>query len=370
MKFVGRRALWRTLHRWIGLTLGGLLGVIGLTGAALAFRAEILEAINPGVTRVAVRSEPRLTPSALLASLPQGLQGRSVATLTVFSDPGLAPRLILTARPQHPDENRYFYLDPYTGAVRQLAGQTVMDTVESVHRWLMLPKAAGKPVTGLLALLAIAMALTGLVVRAPRWAAPAKAWRGMYRVEWRKRGRPFWWTLHSAAGVWMLPVFLVSGLTGIYRGFDMVGSAVDRAVGASKPPRESRKPAEIGPLTGLELDAAWGVFVDQHQPWQLASLRPTRQAGHPVQITWVASQATHERQRNLMQITPGQTVPDVDERHDAQTPGERAVRWVYPLHVGTWAGVPGRLVMFAAALSMALLAATGWVLYLKRPRRA
>ena len=43
------------LHRWVGLTVGLLLAVVGLSGSALVFREEIDLALNPELLRVEVR---------------------------------------------------------------------------------------------------------------------------------------------------------------------------------------------------------------------------------------------------------------------------------------------------------------------------
>jgi uncharacterized iron-regulated membrane protein len=54
------KKLWFQLHWFVGITAGTVLMVIGLTGAALAFREQILDALNPGVRNVAVQSAPVL----------------------------------------------------------------------------------------------------------------------------------------------------------------------------------------------------------------------------------------------------------------------------------------------------------------------
>jgi sulfite reductase (NADPH) flavoprotein alpha-component len=50
--------------------------------------------------------------------------------------------------------------------------------------------------------------------------------------------------------------------------------------------------------------------------------------------------------------------------------GQRALTTLYPLHMGTYFGLPGRIAMMLAALALPGFAITGWMLYLGRRRQA
>ncbi|MFV0681077.1 PepSY-associated TM helix domain-containing protein [Ottowia sp.] len=363
------RAFSRVGHRWAGLVLGAWLAVVGVSGALLTYRVELLAWANPGVSQVALRPGPVLTPGALLARLPASLHGRPIATLTMFAQAGAAPRLILAEVPGQPAQERVFFLDPYTGQPRAQHGETVFETIEALHRWLLLPKEPGRWVVGSLALVLLLMGATGLVVRSPRRGARLSAWARMFKVDWRLRGRAFWWSLHSALGVWLLPVYLLSSVTGVYWAFDSVRVATHAAVGAAPPQRMPRQPGPVDTSTAQELERAWQALNDAGVDWTSASLRPSRAPGHPVQITWLAADAFHDRERNLMQIAPHSGMLERDVRHAAQSAGERVVRWVHPLHTGSWAGTVSRAVMLLASLALLLFVATGWWLYAQRPQQ-
>src|ERR1700758_3676026 len=55
------------LHWVLGITLGLVLAVMGVTGAAMAFEDQIMQALSPGVASVQPRRAPLLTPDQLLA---------------------------------------------------------------------------------------------------------------------------------------------------------------------------------------------------------------------------------------------------------------------------------------------------------------
>ena len=47
-----RRKLWLKVHLWLGLALGLLLSIFGITGSILVFHAEINELLNPQLLTV------------------------------------------------------------------------------------------------------------------------------------------------------------------------------------------------------------------------------------------------------------------------------------------------------------------------------
>lgn len=47
-----RRKRWLSIHLWLGLTLGFLLAIYGLTGSILVFHEEIDEWLNPELLTV------------------------------------------------------------------------------------------------------------------------------------------------------------------------------------------------------------------------------------------------------------------------------------------------------------------------------
>ena len=57
------KQVWFQLHWFIGITAGTVLVIIGLSGATLAFKDELLDLMNPGVRHVPVETRAPLTPA-------------------------------------------------------------------------------------------------------------------------------------------------------------------------------------------------------------------------------------------------------------------------------------------------------------------
>ena len=367
------RRIWFQIHWFIGITAGTVLVVIGLTGAVLSFRAEITDQLNPGLRHVAAPpGAEALTPTALLDRLQAGSAAHRVATLTVFAEPGRPARVNFAPRSgEKRGESRL--ADPYTAVLLpEPKGDDFFEFVESLHRWLLLPRDAGKTVTGTLAAGLLVLALSGLYLRWPR---VLLSWRSWLRLDFALTGRAFLWNLHAVAGTIALLAYLVSSATGVYWGFDAVRSAVDDAAGEGRAVRALRMegagaatPAAPAPAK-LNLDRVWHSFGDVTRgDWSQVTLRlPARNASQ-VEATYLSAQPEHERARNRLYLNAATGEPTRHERYADKPLAGRWVNSIYPLHMGTYWGLPGRIVMLLSSIGLTLFAITGWMLYLGRRR--
>lgn len=358
------KQVWFQLHWFIGITAGTVLVIIGLSGATLAFKDELLDVMNPGVRHVPVETRAPLTP-AQLSNIAAAEHGQRVASIAMYAQAGTAPRLFFAPK-NGQRRGVSIYVHPYTGATQPaLAGAEFFEWTESLHRWLLLPRDPGRQVAGALALCLLGLALSGLYLRWPR--RPLD-WRTWLTFDPALKGRSFLWNLHAVAGTWCLVVYVALTLTGIYWSYDVVRDNIDAWAG--KPPRMAQAPLkksggkEKEPAADISL--AWTSFQQHAAGWTLASVRLPTRAGEAVQFTWLASDAPHERARSRMSIAPADGTVTENEPYGQQGLGARLVNIIYPLHMGTYFGLPGRIIVTLASLGLPLFAITGWMLYLGR----
>ncbi|MFT3802178.1 MAG: sulfite reductase flavoprotein subunit alpha [Burkholderiaceae bacterium] len=376
------KKIWFQLHWFIGITAGTVLVVIGLTGALFSFHEEILDLLNPGIASTAfagspdrpgqsAASSPVLTPAELLAALQAAGEMRRVERMTLHAEAGRNPQVTF-APAAGERRGQTVFLNAHTG--QQLPpqkGTAFFDWIERLHRWLLLPVDIGRPVAGSLAALLLFLSFSGLYLR---W--PSKPWspRAWLLFNTRRKGRPFLWGLHSVAGTWVLLVYLVLAGTGVYWGFVSVRSVVDQWAGA--PPRNVARapgpaPAASRPVTIAPASVAppWQGFERAAGAWQLVQLQLPRAEGQNYQFSWYGPDAPHERARNQLSVRPDGGVQR-DERFADLPAGRRALAAIYPLHMGSYFGLAGRIIVTIASLAMMLFAITGWMLYLDRRRKA
>lgn len=354
-----RRLLFH-VHLYAGLTIGALLAVMGLTGAALVFGEELDRHLQPEVRRVEPRGER--VPLARVVEVVTEHQG------------GTPPRQLRI--PEQPDAALEFwmkphgalkvYVDPYSGAVlgARTPGQSLVGTLRELHVRLFADE-LGHAVVGTAGFALIALCLSGLVLWWPGRRKLAQGLTLRRPLRWRRAN----YDLHKLGGLLSLVFLLVSGLTGAALVFPAPFERTLQFVTGTAPRSAPPKP---GPATGepLPLDALL-ARADEALP----GARTTR-------VDLPASPGAPLRVRKRFPDEPhpnGMSVVHVDCHTGAVLRAENAlqaplaVRLMtlrFPLHIGSLGGLATRLLAVLTGLFPAGLFFTGLFLWLARTRAA
>lgn len=264
------------LHWALGLTAGLVLALMGLTGALMSYEEAITAFANRDRIQVsAAQDRPPLTPSALAARIEAQLPGQRVSALTLSGDPAQSA-VARFARDRAGGRPSPVYADPTEGTVLgPVRLEAFFATVRELHRWLLLPgegKGWGRTITGACAIALLVFLGSGLYLRWPG----RHRWRVWLRPNLARPGRARWWSLHAVAGTWLLPVYAVSALSGLWWSYDwyragatwlltgqaLPARAVERAPGG-KPP-DSKIPEGKIPEGTSAIDTAWAEFSATH----------------------------------------------------------------------------------------------------------
>ncbi|MFC5475280.1 PepSY domain-containing protein [Paraherbaspirillum soli] len=363
------KKIWFQLHWLLGITAGSVLMVVGVSGALLSFSDEFLDLFNPAVMHVAPRAAALLTPAELLARLQVSEPDMRVVSVRVSREADASARIML-APPPGVRRGETRFVDPYTGALlARLKGNDFFQFVERLHRWLLASSELGKVLTGSATLCLLVLALSGLYLRWPR---RPLAWRNWIKLDFGLSGRSLLWNLHAVLGTWVLLVYLLFSLTGMYFAFGWFKQAADFLAGQSAPQGAPKKLAKAAPRPSVptDLTLTWSVFLrETGGAYSSAQLRLPEQLGQPVQINYLDPDPAHEQARNRMSVQPSSGQVALHERYADKTAAGRLLASVYPLHVGTYFGWPGRIVMMLAGGGLPLFGISGWMLYLDRRRK-
>ena len=335
------KKIWFQVHWFIGITAGTLLMTIGVSGAILSFREELLDWINPGIVHVAVQQAPPLTPPQLLAQLHADWPDQRVVNITVYAEPGASARINF-APPAGERRGPLRYVDPYSGNLLAApVGDGFFEFIERFHRWLLLPFEYGKLVSGILSLCLLLLALSGLYLRWPR---RVSNWRAWFKLDVGLSGRSLLWNLHSVIGTWALLTYVVFAGTGLYWSFDWVKNGVNTLAGETRR-GEGRRPSPAKQPETPELTLAWTVFESAAGKTTQVNLRLPEKRNEAIQFNYLSVDASHERATNRMTILPQSGEIKQDERFADKSRGSRFISAIYPLHMGSYFGMPGRIIM-------------------------
>ncbi|MET0677799.1 MAG: PepSY-associated TM helix domain-containing protein [Bradyrhizobium sp.] len=379
------KAVLLQVHSIIGLVVALLLTVIALTGVTMSFEDEIQASLNAGMTHVEARSAPMLLPDELIARLQASGSGGKVAAITLSSDPTAAVR-IRFGRGEDGARPSSVFVDPYDAHVLgQPRGEEFFATVRRLHRWLLIPGDAngyGRQITGITAISVIVMLITGLVLRWPHRTTSLKMW---LKPHLGLRGRGLHRSLHSVIGTWVLPIYLVMALTGLWYSFDWYKAGavwlLSRPHVAAKDmqpkaPRTAKagtnsdsRPDSKPESKPLALDRLWStVLQTEGERAKVVLLNLPAGAGSIVRVRAFAQEGSLEGPRDEFRINAATGEIVSSDLYAEKTIGERMLMRILEIHRGSLFGWPGKLVFMLAAISMPLFAVTGLLLYLSRRR--
>jgi uncharacterized iron-regulated membrane protein len=370
---VRARRAWLAVHRWLGLALGGVVALLGLTGSTIVFDHAIDAWLNPALFTPRAPGPARSLDeivAAAHAAAPEGTWRLSVSmpgvdhdVFTVYLSPAGS------GAPRRPVE---ITVDPASGAVLgQRDGDSNLTTViYRLHSTLLLGDAfgiddLGTYVVGFAGLGLLGSIISGLYLWWPRWRQLGCA----LRVKWRGSARRVNFDLHRAVGFWSALVLLISAGSGVsltspdyVRPLIGLASPVTalspNATSAPRPIRRAITAGEAALAATRALPGATVTFVSlpagPRDVYRLALRRPSdlrRVFGN--NRVWIDQYSG--------EVVSARTIATM-------SPGDVLLEWQFPLHSGEAFGLAGRLVVFTAGLVPTLLGVTGTTIWWRKRR--
>lgn len=362
------RKWWLQCHLVLGLSVGLLFSLLGLTGSLLVFYLDIEAALEPQ-TRVYLTHQVAVDPDRVLQVLRQQYPQREgpwrIEMPLHDTDPvrvrymkpverlgaGFAP-LLLT-------------LDSSTLTVssEKYWGDGGMTWVYDLH-YRLLAGEAGRQIVGFAGLALSLSLLSGLCLWWPRWRHAAKT----LKLQWRHTPAKRVYDLHVLSGAYGALVLLVLSLSGA----------------ALVWPQEARSllfgPAEMHKVPGsvpvndrvsrISLRQAMQVSQSKFTNAQVRWLHTSGVQGEPIGIRMrQPSEPGRRFPKTWVWVHPenGDILHWDDPLHDPWQ--EQFMNWMHPLHNGEALGRTGRWLVFLAGLLLPTLFVTGVVRW-RQKRRA
>ncbi|WP_285402280.1 sulfite reductase flavoprotein subunit alpha [Luteibacter sp. ME-Dv--P-043b] len=350
------------LHWFLGITAGTVLAIMGITGATLAFQDEILLSMNPSLEQVVHRHEAGEHALPLTEIVARTGEGETGALQRLRVD---ATGVRVSMARYEGGRKHWRYFDPYTGQrLAELKGEPFFAFVENLHRRLAAGD-TGRAVTGACAVTLVFFCLSGLYMRWPRRWWSLRTW---FAVAWRRDGRSFLWSLHSVVGTWVMAVYLMIALTGLWWSYGWYRTAVTSLLGGT-PERAAGAPKQrFGTLDLARLQAGLSQAVPGLDSGYL-DLRLPGKPGQSASARVQVGEGPHDRAYDSLALDPATGAVLSQERYADMPAGRKMLASVFALHSGSFFGLPGRVVVMVSAGGMSLFFVTGWMLYLDRRRK-
>ena len=352
------RRAWVQIHLWLGLTLGVVGALLGLTGSILVYDHELDTLLNP--QRYAISGPHVALPLADYAQrTEQALGNGARPTGMRLPDREEGPVMVFARARMDAGPFQRVYLDPPTGRVLDTGtGRDFLGTLHALHESLMLREYNGREIVGVVGIAMLISSLSGIYLWWPAGGLRRKAF-GF------RRGFALHRNLHYTFGIWGAIVLAMLSFTGIFLGFSDAGRAVVAAFTTVSPSArglQGTASAErpIGP------DAAATIAIQLYPEATLTGLNfPVGPRG-VYRVALREAGDTTSRSGTAVFIDPRSRA--VVHRTDRTTRpgGDSFLLWVRILHEGGAFGGVGRFVTFLGGLLPPLLMVTGLIMWLRQ----
>lgn len=374
------RKLWLRLHRWTALSLGWVLIVSGLTGAALVVLRPLDQWLHPELFVAAgmraaevtdnVAGRPAagrgpgagVTLDALRATLAGEFGGRANFSFRPPRAPGETLQVLVRG-----DWRGTVYIDPASGAEQGRRGENegLVALLYGLHSALWLQQ-TGKAILACVAAVYVLLMITGLVLWWPR------KWPPTLRIALRKGLLRGLFDIHRTGGALLALALCVSIATGAYLAWRPIGGWITAASGGSKVlAPKLPKVAELTSLPKLPLDALAASAQAAFPDGRIDLLLYTSHLDRPLVVRMHVPDDPHPNGRSTVWLDPRTGAVLAKVRWNDLDPGTRINSIVYPLHTGELGGVPLQAAMASLGLALATLGITGlWLWWRRRAPRA
>ena len=358
------RILVRRLHLWLGLSLGLLFVVLGLTGSALVFYTGIDTALHPAIQPRQNDPAPAITSPVWDRALATGrarwhdAQGKW--TFEVTRESGAIQARYYPAPGHHADRTMVWFSGDGTHIVRaEPWGGYLMTWLYELHMQLLAGDVGGQ-VVGWSGVALLLLLISGVVAWWPRG-----SWRKA--LAFKRDAAPIrrLRDVHKLSALWSMPLLFVLVATGVLLALPSVTQML-------------LHPAPIPAPKSRDGGAGRTTIV---QAFRLA--QNALPGGRIVFIDMPTAPETPIRVRLQMPGDPHPRFPGsyvfLDQPsgrvlavHDVRRGGTGSVvaRWIRTLHDGTVGGLATRVLAVGLGFIPARLFATGLLHWLRRRRAA
>lgn len=366
--------LWLNFHLYLGLSLGLVFVLAGLTGSLLVFYVELDEVLNPELQISAAQShQPRQSLESIYTTLTEHHPQRTGAWRLEMPRHNLA---MMMARYYKAKEKEHLHfapliawINPYTAEIvsSRFWGDYAMTWLYDLHYELLLDK-NGKIIMAIIGLFLLMNLFTGLYLWWPKLAK----FKTAVSFKTNASTERFNYDLHKLSGVYgfiVLFLLLVSGI--ILELPEYVNPALNRLSPLYKDPELPA--SSFSRVPRISVDRAVELAQTLYPKAELRWVETPRDSIAPYRVQLYQDGEPSRRFPKTMVWLDQYSGKVLAVREPASgSTSDTFLSWMHPLHSGEIAGLTGRIIILACGLLPLILFYTGvirWFLKRKAKRR-
>ena len=409
------RAFWTLIHRWAGLTIAGFLFVSGITGAIISWDHELDDLLNADLLSAPGTGSP-IAPLQLAKELEARDPRIRVTFIPLQVEPGKSmgfgvdPRVDPTVSKLYEPGYNEVFVDPHTGgelgkrewgAAWPVTRENLVSFLYVLHYSLHIPEMWGIDRWGIWLLGVIAVLWTldcfvGFYLTLPlkaRTAVTARSdgagdardtpgrpwlqrWKPAWRVRWRGGSTKLNFDLHRAFSLWTWLLLFIVAFTAFSLNLysEVFYPLLSRVSQVTPSPFDVRSPADrhrpIEPVVGYAAVIERASDEAQRRGWKdpAGSVFYSQEFGI-YGVSFFKPGDDHGAAGvgpPVLYFDGGDGRLVGDRQPWKGTAADIFVQAQFPLHSGRILGLPGRILISAMGVVVAMLSVTGVIIWLRK----
>jgi uncharacterized iron-regulated membrane protein len=345
-------------HRQIGLFLGLLFALLGLTGSVLVFHHDLSHWLSRSLTEVSVPDSPRWSVDGIVNVVQAAYPRQSVTGVKLPDRPQSSYLVSVTSKSEHGLE---VYVDPFQGKIlgTQEWDHTMIGIIYNFHAELWAGD-RGRQIVGFSGLILTVLALTG-VATSPKWRHFPKS----IKIRWKSPQRLVLYDLHKAIGLISVLLLIFLALTGAGINFNkQVMAAINQITQTSPLEEPSSKLLPGKPSLTLEKQLQnaktafpTAILTDIYLP-------TTKNGSVPISIKLPGHLLLGDFNTIYLDQYSGEVLQV--ETPTTMSPATKYLYAVFMLHTGRYGGLLSQLLYLVVGLVPIVLAMTGFLMWRHR----
>ncbi len=356
--------VWRDIHLYLGLTIGAVFVLAGLTGSLLVFYVELDEVLNPELHITEQQTkQPLQSYEAIYQALKQAHPERSGAWRLEIPRNSQA---MLMARYYKVKEKEHVHfaplmawVNPYTAEVvsSRFWGDYVMTWIYDLHYELLLDK-TGKIIMGIIGIFLLVSVVIGVYL----WWPKSGKFKTALTFKANASKERFHYDLHNVSGIYGL----------IFLGLLLISGAILELPDYFNPLLN-----KLSPLYKGDDFQSVATYVDQTRVTVDEAVNHAAKNYPNAQLRWIETPSNSQDSYNFrfyQEGEPSQRFPKsivCIDQYDGkmlavrdpseQSSGDVFLSWMHPLHSGEIAGLTGRIIVVLCGFIPGILYYTGFI---------
>ncbi|MFA7273807.1 MAG: PepSY-associated TM helix domain-containing protein [Crocinitomicaceae bacterium] len=348
------KKVFQNLHLFIGLTAGLVIFTVATTGCLVAFEEELRGYFQSELLEVKVIDGSRIPLSEIQLIAEKAYPEEGVKAIVLKNERSASVQVLMKSRD-------VVYINPYSGEVLGSGNKRndVFGKILRLHRNLLLDD-AGEWVTGISALLFLFMIISGIIIW---WPSSRRNRKEKFTLKLKVHPVKRNYDLHSVLGFYASWLILFTVLTALIFSFEWAEKSMFALTGSKKERRmEVPSVAENGnQLVALEtmLNVAKAKFTNSSNA--IVNFPEGDKGSYRINLRYENSGFFNRQEQLFFDQYTGALLQE--KKFSDNTFGTKLRMSNERIHTGQSFGLIGRWIVFFAALIVASLPITGFLIW-------